>query len=118
MAQIIRFLIPKEFKARCQRVSQERSLEDRARAKASPTQTSKGEKMTIDEKWEIVREYFEKYYKDIDGKRIQFKQRIADDKIELFYWKIQKLSQELDEAPQLRAAKAILMRIQERAKKT
>lgn len=63
--------------------------------------------MTFDEKWKIVKEYFETHYKDVDGKRIKFKSRLPDDKINEFYFKILKLSRELSDLPSHRQTKIL-----------
>lgn len=53
--------------------------------------------MTIDEKWEKVRSYYESVYKDPKtGIKIKFSQRIPDADIEILFKKMNLLPKDLD----------------------
>jgi len=79
-------------------------------AKKAPFKSSKSlfreiKKMTPDEKWEKVRNYYESIYKDIRGKRIKFPERLSPSIIDMLYDKMTLLSWELERVEPHRIAK-------------
>lgn len=55
--------------------------------------------MNLDEKWEIVRAYYESCYKDRRGNKIKFHARIEDSEIERLYKAMRQLPLDLEQMP-------------------